>query len=51
MASKVRRREQASKIVRSRSKETMVFQLQGRGGTHTASTDYRRNPKHGGWDE
>lgn len=53
MGSKVRRREQASKgIVRSRSKETMEFQLQGRGGTHRAATDYRRKPKHvaKGWD-
>lgn len=51
---KPRRREQASKgIVRSRSRETMEMQLQGRGGRHRAATDYQRKPKHmgRGWVE
>lgn len=51
---KNKKRVQAPKsaIVRSRSIETMEFQLQGRGGRHKAATDYTRRPKHvnRGWE-
>lgn len=52
---KNRKRVQSPKsaIVRSRSIETMEFQLQGRGGRHTPATAYTRKPKHvnRGWSE
>lgn len=53
MGKTVRRREQASKAVRSPSRETMDFMLSARGGTHKAATDYKRKPKHSarGWDD
>lgn len=39
-------------VVRTRSVETMEFQLQGRGGRHKSEADYRRRPKHmgRGWE-
>lgn len=52
MANNTNRRPQTPKPVRSRSLETMEFQLQGRGGRHKAATDYQRKPKHvnRGWE-
>lgn len=47
------RRSQTPKPVRSRSIETMEFQLQHRGSRIPSATQYKRAPKHRGkgWEE